>query len=491
MTSESITTPQSRAINLKINTLKSRWSIFENHTRFWMVSILMVADLFSLSAAINLASQIRQLPGIIAEPAYLQLISLLAVTLVIMFVRKGLYPGVGLSFVDELGQIVTTTSFTFLVMLAVTFVLKTTSHYSRLILSITWLLCLVFIPLNRYLMRRLLIHMRLWGEPVVIIGNSQKILSLVEHFRINLQLGLRPVAVLRDDQCTACSSDAHSPEETCAILDQARNLSLDTALVLIDDLNEIDQLVERFRAVFHRVILVRDKNGRYGLNGLQYLDFSNVLGLQVKNNLLDPWSQALKRLIDVLASFIGMILLSPLLGLIALSIVIDNPGRIFYRQTRLGRGGRPFRLLKFRTMYHGADRILAEKLAGDPSLKEEWDRYQKLKDDPRITRVGRLLRRFSLDELPQLWNIIWGEMSLVGPRPMIPHQRELYGGAFGYYIRVTPGITGLWQVSGRNQTTFARRAELDNEYIQSWSIWLDVYILFKTIKVVFWQDGAY
>jgi lipopolysaccharide/colanic/teichoic acid biosynthesis glycosyltransferase len=124
-------------------------------------------------------------------------------------------------------------------------------------------------------------------------------------------------------------------------------------------------------------------------------------------------------------------------------------------------------------------------------LKAEWDSYQKLKDDPRLTRAGRLLRRFSLDELPQLWNIARGEMSLVGPRPMMPGQRGMYGEAFGYYTRVTPGITGLWQVSGRNQTTFARRAELDNEYIQSWSIWLDIYILFKTVKVVFWQDGAY
>ena len=134
-----------------------------------------------------------------------------------MFARKGLYPGVGLNYVDELGQIVSSTSFTFLVMIAITFVLKTTNQYSRLILSITWLLCLGFIPLGRYLVRRLLIRLQLWGEPVVIIGNSQKVWSLVEHFRINLQLGLRPVAVLKNDQCAGCTLGVHTQD--CALYD--------------------------------------------------------------------------------------------------------------------------------------------------------------------------------------------------------------------------------------------------------------------------------
>ena len=491
MATGSFTAEQNQTKKLRIRTLKSQRRIFEDHSRFWMSCFLVGTDLFSLSAAIFFALQVRSLPGMGRDPFYLEIFSLFAITQVIMFARKGLYPAVGMNYVDELRQIVSSTSFTFLVMIAITFVLKTTVYYSRLILSITWLLCLIFIPLSRYIMRRWLIHLQLWGEPVVIIGNSQRVLSLVEHFKINLQLGLQPVAVLQDDQCAGCARGVHPPDSVCTILAQARSLSLKTALVMINDLNDIDEIVERFRTVFHRVILVKDKNGRYGLNGLEYLDFSNILGLQVKNNLLNPWSQALKRLIDVLVSFLGMIFLAPLLGLIALWIKLDSPGGVFYRHVRLGRNGQTFHLLKFRTMHEDADEILVDELARDPVLKGEWDSYQKLKDDPRITRVGRFLRRFSLDELPQLWNIAWAEMSLVGPRPMMPNQRDLYGDAFGNYVRVTPGITGLWQVSGRNQTTFARRAELDYEYIQCWSIWLDVYILFKTIKVVFWQKGAY
>jgi Undecaprenyl-phosphate galactose phosphotransferase WbaP len=491
MATESFTANQNRTKSLKIITLKSRWTIFEDHLRLWMIGFLIVADVFSLSAAIFVASQIRQLPGIIIDPSYIEIFSLLAITLVIMFARNGLYPGVGLNAIDELRRIVSSTSFTFLVMLGITFALKTTHYYSRLILIITWLLGLAFIPVSRYMMRRLLIRLKLWGEPVVIIGDSKKILPLAEHFRENLQLGLRPVAVLRNDQCDGCALSVHTSDSICTIKAQARDLSLKTALVVIDDLNDIDQLVERFRTIFHRVILIKDKNGRYGLNGLEFLDFSNVMGLQVKNNLLNPWSQVLKRLIDVLAIFLGCVFLAPTLGLIALWIRIDSPGGVFYRQVRLGRNGQAFNLLKFRTMHEHADQILIDQLAHNPTLKKEWDSYQKLKNDPRITRVGKFLRKFSLDELPQLWNIARAEMSLVGPRPMLPDQRDLYGEAFGNYIQVAPGITGLWQVSGRNQTTFTRRAELDDEYIQCWSVWLDIYILFKTIKVVFWQKGAY
>ena len=201
--------------------------------------------------------------------------------------------------------------------------------------------------------------------------------------------------------------------------------------------------------------------------------------------------QLMKRVVDVFVSVSGLLFLAPFFGLTGLLIRFDSPGDIFYRQPRLGRNGKVFDLIKFRTMHQNANRILEEGLHLNPKLRDEWDHYQKLKGDPRITRVGRFLRRFSLDELPQLWNVLRGEMSLVGPRPITIDQRELYGKSFNEYTQVLPGITGLWQVSGRNDTTFARRAELDSEYIQHWSIRLDIHILFKTIEIVLWQQGAY
>ena len=225
MATESFTANQKRAADLKIIAAKSRWTIFEGHIRLWMVGFLIVADLFSLFSAFFVASQIRQLPRIIIDPSYIEIFSLLAFTLVIMFGRNGLYPGVGLNYVDELRKIVSSTSFTFLVILGITFLLKTTHYYSRLILIITWLVALAFIPVGHYLIRRLLIHLQLWGDPVVIIGNTQKAIPLAEHFKGNPQLGLRPVAVLRNDQCKSCALSAHTSNTTCAIKAQARDLS--------------------------------------------------------------------------------------------------------------------------------------------------------------------------------------------------------------------------------------------------------------------------
>jgi Undecaprenyl-phosphate galactose phosphotransferase WbaP len=227
------------------------------------------------------------------------------------------------------------------------------------------------------------------------------------------------------------------------------------------------------------------------LTFLKPLDFLDVLGLQVKNNLLSKSAQVFKRTVDIILSFLALLFLAPFLTLIAILIKCEAGGDVFYRQRRLGKNGQIFNLLKFRTMYQNATEILNEQFACNPELKKEWDRYQKLINDPRVTRAGRFLRRFSLDELPQLWNVMKGEMSLVGPRPILEDQRDLYGESLRECFQVTPGMTGLWQVSGRNHTTFARRAELDIEYIQRWSIWLDIYILFKTVKVVIWQEGAY
>jgi lipopolysaccharide/colanic/teichoic acid biosynthesis glycosyltransferase len=177
--------------------------------------------------------------------------------------------------------------------------------------------------------------------------------------------------------------------------------------------------------------------------------------------------------------------------MISLLVRFESPGGIFYSQDRLGIGGKVFKLLKFRTMYVNGDQIFEERLKNDPALRQEWEKYQKLKNDPRVTRGGAFLRKFSLDELPQMWNIFKGEMSLVGPRPIMISQKEMYGPAFHDYCQIKPGITGLWQVSGRNHTTFTRRAELDMEYIQRWSLWLDIYIIFQTVKEVLARDGAY
>jgi Undecaprenyl-phosphate galactose phosphotransferase WbaP len=466
-------------------------AFFNANARLWMAGMLVLSDLFGVFAAMLIAILMRGLPALIADPAYHQVFFLLAVTLLVTFYRRGLYPAVGVNPVEELQGIVTSTTFAFFILIGITFLLKNSDVYSRVVFLLTWVLGMIFIPAGRFLIRRLLIGMRLWGEPVIIIGDPEKALPLAEYFTLNRQFGIRPVAVLHDDDAAAHDVQANTRLPVTDLKEYARALSLNTVLIAINDLNSFDRLVERYRFVFGRVILVKYQNGKFALNHLNSLDFSDVLGLQVKNNLLSFTSQAIKRVIDLLVSALGLVVLSPFLIFVALAIQINAPGRVFYRQKRLGRNGNEFVLLKFRTMHLNAERLLQSALEQDGALKQEWDRYQKLRNDPRITRVGGWLRKFSLDELPQLWNVMLGEMSLVGPRPIMPDQREKYGGTFNEYMQVTPGMTGLWQVSGRNETTFARRAELDDEYIQRWSLWLDVYILLKTLMVVFRRDGAF
>lgn len=202
-------------------------------------------------------------------------------------------------------------------------------------------------------------------------------------------------------------------------------------------------------------------------------------------------SMALKRLIDLVGSLLALIFLAPLLILVAVIIYVGNPGPIFYGQVRIGRNGVPFRCLKFRSMVMNADTILASVLENNSVARMEWLTLQKIKDDPRVTCFGRFLRLSSIDELPQFLNVLWGQMSLVGPRPIVPTEAPRYGLFLHNYLAVKPGLTGLWQVSGRNNTTYRRRIACDVVYGQRWSLKLDTWIMLKTIPAILRSDGSY
>ena len=241
-----------------------------------------------------------------------------------------------------------------------------------------------------------------------------------------------------------------------------------------------------------RMILISPL-GWVGSLGIIPYDLDGTLGLEVRQNLLNRWPNFIKRSMDVMLSIFGMAALSPVFLLIMLLIKIDSPGRIFYSQKRVGTGGQPFKMWKFRTMIPNADIELDKYLAADPLLKQEWEATNKLKNDPRITRVGKVLRKFSLDEFPQLINVLIGEMSLVGPRPIFPGQEEIFGEAINLYLRVRPGMTGFWQVRGRSNISFIgeERTRLDEYYVRNWSVWLDIYILLRTVQILLTRDGAY
>ena len=207
--------------------------------------------------------------------------------------------------------------------------------------------------------------------------------------------------------------------------------------------------------------------------------------------LYAAWGFAAKRVMDLGISLVSLLLAAPLMLVLAIAIRLDSRGPVFFRQARIGRNGSIFWMLKFRTMQHTAGVLLEELLNDNPSMRLTYEQHQKLIADPRITRLGQLLRRTSLDELPQLWNVLMGEMSLVGPRPFLASQRSAYGSLYVRYIRFQPGITGLWQVSGRNTLSFRERVNLDRDYFDHWSLSLDFQILLWTVWAVLRGTGAY
>ena len=223
---------------------------------------------------------------------------------------------------------------------------------------------------------------------------------------------------------------------------------------------------------------------------MKTMDLDGHPALQVQYNLLNPFALFLKRAADLFLSLLSLVFTFPLFLLFSLIIWIDSPGPVLYKQTRMGKGGKLFNIYKFRTMVVGADKKLQDLLAADENLRDEFERYHKLQDDPRVTRVGRFLRKTSFDEFPQILNVIKGEMSWVGPRAYLPAELEKMGDSAAIIHRVTPGLTGWWQVMGRHSVSFKERLKLDEYYISNFSLLMDVFILFKTFYIVLSGRGA-
>ena len=213
--------------------------------------------------------------------------------------------------------------------------------------------------------------------------------------------------------------------------------------------------------------------------------------MEITYNLLNPWALRSKRVLDLVATVCGGALILPLILLLSAFVWLESGGPVFYRDHRMGQDEKPFACLKFRTMLPDAEAMLQRILAEDAGMREQYLIYHKLLDDPRVTRVGRFLRKTSLDELPQLWNVLRGEMSLVGPRPYLPRESQDIGKTQSEILRVPPGMTGPWQVSGRNHASFDTRVRMDAYYVRDWSVWLDLVLLARTVRTVLSKGGAY
>lgn len=428
---------------------------------------------------------IRTLFGQELNPVLYLNLAPIALLFPFVFYFRGLYPAHGLGPVEEMRRLTINTSLVFVIFTVFTFFTQIPPVYSRFTFVLAWLLALGTVLLGRKVTRAICVRLYIWGEPVVILGPRNGVNELCSLLEKNPNAGFLPAKLCDLNGCALNSAGENSDRCVDCQINQAS-----IAFVVHSDLGQLENIREKFRSSFEHVVLVTSHDNGLNLSRVEVKDFMYFKGLEVHQTLLDRAAQVQKRAIDLLISGIGLLALSPLFIILSGLIILDSRGEVFYRQQRVGKGGKIFNLLKFRSMHVEADQILESVLHSDPFRKQEWEQYQKLHQDPRKTRVGSWLRRFSLDELPQLWNILIGEMSLVGPRPIVPTQQELYGGLQTFYTRVTPGLTGLWQVSGRNLTTFSQRVDLDVQYVKDWSLWLDLYILIRTVWVVLNREGA-
>ncbi len=469
--------------------------INRSFARPWMVFVLLVSDVLSLFMAVSFALFLWTFVRSDLYPRnYLIVIPFIAVFLLI-YTIAGLYPAVGISQVEEFRLLTITTTLGFLGLGTLSFYLRNVEQFSRASFGLAWLFAIILLPITRHIFRKLCVLIGFWGEPAVLIGFGEwgsKILNvLVDH----PELGLRPVAII-DGFSSPVLPKIPIPYYSLGgdvNPDRINHLvGVKTAILIHSEIPaELTEWIVSGRwHEFEHLIMIPD--GQFGSSvWVEAHDLGGMLGLRVRQKLFNRYEQGIKRALDVFIVIVTSPFWITLFLFLAVIIRLDASGPIMYRQVRIGRGGKPFSIWKFRTMVKNADDILDLFLEKHPELADEWNDAHKLKNDPRITTVGKFLRRFSLDEFPQIFNVLMGNMSLVGPRPIVEDEINLYKSSYHAYTRVKPGITGLWQVSGRNDISYEDRVQLDLYYVHNWSIWFDVLILAKTGLVVIAGKGAY
>lgn len=373
--------------------------------------------------------------------------------------------------------------------------------YSRAELLLTWGCAAALVPAFRAYVVRALRESGRWARRTLILGCGPNALEAAAALRDEPALGAEVVGFIAmpneavpasgyvelADRCVPVTPMGSDPAKL------VRSLSCWNVVVALEHecLDMHRGLIKQLHKGVKNVTIVPALRGLplYGME-VEHFIRHEVLMLNVRNNLARPSARIVKRGFDIVCSAGALLLLSPLFAYIAWQ-TRKSGEPVFYGHTRVGKDGRTFQCYKFRSMVPNADQVLADLLAKDPAARAEWEKDFKLKNDPRITPIGRFLRRTSLDELPQLWNVLKGDMSLVGPRPIVREEVQRYDEDIDYYLEVHPGITGLWQVSGRNDIDYKSRVQLDAWYVRNWSVWYDVVILFQTVRIVLARTGAY
>lgn len=450
------------------------------HSGWITIGLLLLLDILIFSLFFALAAEIRNGLahwigfGVQWRTAFLALRVILAL-MVGVFAFLGLYPGYGLTGVKELERVSKAVLLLLLMTASVFYLNKPFQRFPRSVLVLALVMAWWGMPVARSLFRNVFSRFAWYGVPVMIFGPLPWAREVGKAIANSRYLGWRVTRyVSLEDMEGLIARYPFGGRVAVLALPRA-----------VDPGPYARVLAQHFQ----RVIVIHDFS-YFGSLWVETRDVGGRLGLEFQYHLLRPWSIALKRGLDLIGALGLLVLLGPFMLLIAFWIKLDSPGPVFFRQKRLGKGFHEFNVLKFRTMVVDAEQRLREILVQDPIARKEYEKFHKLENDPRITRSGRWLRKFSLDELPQLFNVLRGEMSLVGPRAYMPSELEDMGAYADIILRVHPGMTGWWQIHGRHRTTFQQRLQMDEYYISNWSLWVDVFVLLKTVRVVLNGEGG-
>ncbi|EPT7105828.1 undecaprenyl-phosphate galactose phosphotransferase WbaP [Klebsiella michiganensis] len=371
----------------------------------------------------------------------------------------------------------------------------TTWSYSRALWLMTWIFVMFLVPIFRMITKRILNALGYWQRDTWIVGSGENAQEAYKAISSERNLGLNIVGFIASEGGRTAGENVDGINVLPNNIGWLATIDKKTQFIVAVESNQSEMrntwlrnfMIKGFRYVS---VIPTLRGMPLDSTDMSFIFSHEVMIFRVQQNLAKFSSRLIKRTFDIVGALSIIFLLSPLLIYISVMVKRDG-GPAIYGHVRVGKGGKAFKCLKFRSMVINSKEVLDKLLLENEDARDEWNKTFKLKNDPRVTKIGAFLRRTSLDELPQLFNVLMGQMSLVGPRPIITEELKRYNDEVDYYLLSKPGMTGLWQVSGRSDVDYETRVYLDAWYVKNWSMWNDIAILFKTISVVLNKDGAY
>ena len=420
--------------------------------------------------------------------------------ILLTFGNEGLYTK-RLPFWDETQRMFQHISLSILIILTIVAFESFHGEIPWLTLLFLWAFAIVILPIEKFAIKHILYKFDYFKFKTLVVGAGTAGKLAVKELGNQDYLGAKVIGFLDDDASKLGATITVGKREYPVLGkveefdDIAVEKGVEIGILALPTLpaKQLSSIIINIQQHVKELIIVPEINGVSPLNTETFHVYDlDLLMLKVNNNVRSTFNQFAKRTFDIGVSLLLMPLILPIIAILAYFIKKESPGDVFYAHNRVGKDGAVVPVMKFRSMYSDSKERLEALLASDPAIKEEWETNYKLKNDPRVTKIGDFIRKTSLDELPQILNVLKGEMSLVGPRPVVADELEkYYKESAEYYKMVKPGITGFWQVSGRSDTDYDFRVKVDTWYVYNWSLWLDIMVLIKTVRVVLLREGAY